>query len=359
MKVGKKSEISFDLHFYMMKHLLITRFSAMGDVAMTVPVIRALIAQHPDVRVTVASRPFFKPFFDSIPHVDFFPIDVNDKHKGITGLYRLSNELKALNIDTFADFHNVLRTKILGFFLKLKGVKTATTDKGRTEKKALVKWEHKTITPVKSMHERHIDTLKKLGLTVDLSKVSFPKKTTLSQNLIKITGNKTQQWIGIAPFAQYETKMYPQDLMQKVVQNLGNNPDYQVFLFGGKNEIEELNKLKNNNSKIKIITGNLNFEEELQLISHLDVMLSMDSGNGHIAAMYGVPVVTLWGQTHPFAGFVPFNQPLSNSITPDLTKYPYLPTSIYGNKSAPNYEDCMRDILPEKVVQKINEVLNT
>jgi ADP-heptose:LPS heptosyltransferase len=82
-------------------------------------------------------------------------------------------------------------------------------------------------------------------------------------------------------------------------------------------------------------------------------MLSMDSGNAHLAAILGVKVITLWGATHPFAGFSPFNQPLENALTADSSLYPKLPTSVYGNKKVAGYEDAMRTILPINVVEKI------
>ena len=82
-------------------------------------------------------------------------------------------------------------------------------------------------------------------------------------------------------------------------------------------------------------------------------MLSMDSGNAHIAAMLGVKVITIWGVTHPFAGFSPFNQPLGNALTADIGLFPKLPTSVYGNKKVAGYENAMRTILPINVVEKI------
>ena len=146
------------------------------------------------------------------------------------------------------------------------------------------------------------------------------------------------------------------DLMKQVLAKLAENPLYELFLFGGKNELPLLNDLKQNLANVQVIPETLNFKQELQLIPHLDAMLSMDSGNAHIAAMYGVPVVSLWGHTHPFAGFVPFHQPLENSLVPDLERYPLLPTSVYGNKTVAGYEDVMRTIAPEKVVEKIDEL---
>lgn len=342
-----------------MTHVLVIRLSAMGDVAMTVPVIKALVQQNANVKVTVVSRPFFKPFFDEIDRVDFFGVDLQKRHKGFVGIYRLYKDLKKLKIDFVADFHNVLRSKILRTFFKLSGSKTAFTNKGRAEKKALTRAENKVFKPVKSMVNRHIETLKQLGFRVDVSKITFPKKVELSQGVLKITTEKSNnKWIGIAPFAQYKTKVYPADLMKEVIKKLAEKPSHKIFLFGGKNELQQLGDLKQHLENVILVPEHFNFNQELQFIPHLNIMLSMDSGNAHIAAMYGVPVITLWGNTHPFAGFVPFNQPLDNSLTPDLEKYPLLPTSVYGNKIIPGYEDVMRTIAPEKVVDKINDLLD-
>ncbi len=342
-----------------MKHVLIIRLSAMGDVAMTVPVIRALLQQHSNIKITIVSRPFFKPFFDDIDGVDFFGVDLKNRHKGFFGIYRIYKDLKKLKIDFVADFHNVLRSKILRSYFKITGASTAFTDKGRSEKKALIRLEKKVLKPVKSMVDRHADTLESLGFTVELSKIVFPEKSVLSDEILTITNEKSDDnWIGIAPFAQYQTKVYPLDLMKETVKLLAENPQNKLFLFGGgEEEILKLNTLQQNLSNVTVVAGKLKFTQELSLIQHLNVMLSMDSGNGHIAAMYGVSVVTLWGQTHPYAGFVPFNQPLENSLIPDLKKYPFLPTSVYGNKIIEGYDDAMRCIQPQQIVNKINELL--
>ncbi len=342
-----------------MKHILVIRLSAMGDAAMTVPVIRALLQQHSNIKITIVSRPFFKPFFDDIDGVDFFGVDLKNRHKGFFGIYRIYKDLKKLKIDFVADFHNVLRSKILRSYFKITGASTAFTDKGRSEKKALIRLEKKVLKPVKSMVDRHADTLESLGFTVELSKIVFPEKSVLSDEILTITNEKSDDnWIGIAPFAQYQTKVYPLDLMKETVKLLAENPQNKLFLFGGgEEEILKLNTLQQNLSNVTVVAGKLKFTQELSLIQHLNVMLSMDSGNGHIAAMYGVSVVTLWGQTHPYAGFVPFNQPLENSLIPDLKKYPFLPTSVYGNKIIEGYDDAMRCIQPQQIVNKINELL--
>ena len=143
--------------------------------------------------------------------------------------------------------------------------------------------------------------------------------------------------------------------MRKVIDELALNKNYKILLFGGgKKEIETLNLLSKDKKNVISIAGKIQFQQELQLISNLDVMLSMDSGNAHVAAMFGVKVITLWGATHPFTGFSPFNQPIENTLVSDREKYPLLPTSVYGNKKVEGYEDAMRTISVQKVVDKIN-----
>lgn len=346
------------------QHIAVIRLSAMGDVVMTVPVIRALVEQSRSlgttVKITVVSRPFFKPFFDGIPNVEFFAVDVKERHKGFFGLLKLYADLKKINIDAVADLHNVLRSQIIRTLFSLAGKKVAATDKGRAEKRALTRAENKVFQPVKTMVERHVETFKKLGFSVDLSLPNFPEKAFLSEEILSVSGKKDNfKWIGIAPFAQYESKVYPLDLMQNVVDNLALKSNTKIFLFGGgKEETEKLNTLAKQRENIVVVAGKLKFNQELQLISNLDIMLSMDSGNAHIAAMLGVKVITLWGATHPFAGFAPFNQPLENCLTADRNQYPLLPTSVYGNKKVVGYEDVMRSISVESIVEKINFELN-
>jgi ADP-heptose:LPS heptosyltransferase len=335
------------------------RLSAMGDVAMTVPVLRAFVTQYPEIKVTVISRPFFKPFFDTIPNVSFFAFDEKKRHKGFVGLLRLYQDLKVLNMDAFADLHNVLRSKVVRTLFALSGKNTAFIDKGRAEKAALTRAENKIFKPLTSMFERHAKVFEELGFSVNLSNPTFPKKAVLGKEISLLIGEIPMaigtKLIGIAPFAQYDSKVYPLDLMQQVIDQLAENKTYKILLFGGgKKEIEMLDSLSKDKENVVVVAGQLKFQQELQLISNLDIMLSMDSGNAHIAAMFGIKVITLFGATHPFAGFSPFNQPLENALVSDRNLFPKLPTSVYGNKMVEGYEDAMRTISVERVIDKIN-----
>jgi ADP-heptose:LPS heptosyltransferase len=214
------------------------------------------------------------------------------------------------------------------------------------------------------MFERHAKVFEQLGFPLDLSHPIFPEKKILDAEILHFSGEKSlstnTKWIGIAPFAQYDSKVYPLDLMQEVIRRLAEESNYKIFLFGGgKKEIAILNTFSEAKENCITIAGKIPFTQELQLISHLDVMLSMDSGNAHIAAMLGVKVITLWGATHPYAGFLPFNQPDANALVSDRNLFPQLPTSVYGNKIVPGYQEAMRTIEVEEVVSKIKSQLGS
>ncbi|WP_158728072.1 MULTISPECIES: glycosyltransferase family 9 protein [unclassified Flavobacterium] len=335
------------------------RLSAMGDVAMTVPVLRAFVKQYPQIKITVISRPFFKPFFEGIPNLSFFAFDEIDRHKGFVGLLRLFKDLKGLKIDAVADLHSILRSKFVRVFFAMSGKKTAAVDKGRAAKKALTQPKNKIFQQLPTMFERHVKVFEQLGFTVYITEPEFPEKAVLSPEILELIGKKNQKLIGIAPFAQYDSKVYPQDLMQEVINQLALDTTQTILLFGGgKMEIELLYSLALNKENVIVVAGKIKFQQELQLISNLNVMLSMDSGNAHIAAMLGVKVITLWGATHPYAGFSPFNQSLENTLVSDRNLFPKLPTSVYGNKKVVGYEKAMRTISPEAIVLKINGILD-
>jgi ADP-heptose:LPS heptosyltransferase len=335
------------------KHILVIRLSAMGDVAMTVPVLKALSEQHPDIKLTVLTRAFFKPFFQDLKNVTVFSADLEGRHKGVFGLYKLSTEIKSFKIDAVADLHNVLRTKVLKFLFS--GTEFVQIDKGREEKKALV--SGKNFTQLKSTSQRYADVFGILGFPIDLSNPTFSKRKELNaKTLAIIHENRAFKWIGIAPFAAHEGKMYPLELMEVVIFELSK--ENKIILFGGgESEIQQLNALESKLDNVTNIAGMFSLDEELDLISNLDVMLSMDSGNGHIAAMLGIKVVTLWGITHPYAGFRPFNQPQENSLLANRNIYPLIPTSVYGNKFPESYATCMKSIYPEDVIAKIKSIL--
>ena len=338
------------------KKILVLRFSAMGDVAMTIPVIKSVVEQNTNVEIIFVSRRFFAPFFKDLPQVTFYGIDLN-QYKGIYGLYKLYKELKGLNPDEIADLHDVLRTKILRNFFKISGFSVHVIDKGRKEKKALTQQKNKIFKALTSTFERYAEVFRKKNLQVDLTRVkplNMPELTDQVRIFLQtFQGNKL---LGVAPFAAHQGKQYPLDKMRKVIELiLEKDKNADILLFGGGNKEKELlgELEKINRNRVVNTVGIFSLDEELQIISRLDKMLGMDSGNGHLAAMFGVPVFTIWGATHPYAGFAPFGQLPEKQFIPDLNKFPQIPTSVYGNKIFPGFEKIWKDIPPEIIVEKL------
>ncbi|MBL19514.1 MAG: ADP-heptose--LPS heptosyltransferase RfaF [Flavobacteriaceae bacterium] len=339
------------------KHIMVLRFSALGDVAMCLPVLRCLIQTYPELRLTVVTQKRFASLFEELANTSVFSTDFDGAHKGIAGLYRLYKTLTEANPKAIADLHNVLRTKILrGYFAPKFWIRKAVLDKGRKAKKQLTRPRQKTLVPLVPQIHRYAQVFERLGFPISLDNHEFPPKP-LCPNNEALALDQNKKWIGVAPFAAHKGKQYPLDLMQKVVAFL--QQDYQVILFGfGREERAQLDIWAKAYKNVVNATSVYAFNAELRLIAQLDMMISMDSANGHLAANYGLPVISLWGATHPCLGFAPFGQADSNSLAADRKLYPFLPTSVYGNKICRGYEDAMRTIEPKAIVELTLEILD-
>lgn len=332
------------------KHILVMRFSAMGDVAMTVPVIKELLAQHPNLNITYVSRPAFAAFFEGIDRLRFISTDFKSNYAGIAGTYKLFRHLQSLaQYNAVANLHNNLRTNIIQGLFKLHGVTGKKVDKGRAEKKLLTQFPGKVLKPLTPTTERYADVFRKLGFELKLTHQLSKSLTTSS--IHSVTGIKDTTWIGISPFAQHKGKIYPLGRMEQVVQLL-NRQQARLFIFGGSAEEQAIaadweQKYANVTSVIKRMT----MQQELDLIARLDVMLGMDSSGMHMASLKGTPVVSVWGATHHFAGFLGYGQSTENIVADDIA---CRPCSVYGNKPCFRKDyACLYNIEPQTIVNKI------
>lgn len=354
------------------KKILAVRFSALGDAAMCLPVLESLCKAHPEIEVHFLSRDSWQGLYAfAHPHIRFTGRDLN-RYKGIPGLYRLYRELKKENFDAVADLHDVLRTKFLRFFFRLGGTPCSHIRKGRKEKKALCHPRHKRFGPLKSTFERYREVFRNLGLDFDWDFVSvfdhgLPDGNKPGHSPVKPDENRLRQAlqtgfpaeetrIGIAPFAKHPGKVYPSEKMETVIARLSQRPHTRIFLFGGgKAETECLEKWAERYPGTVCCAGKIRMTDELQLMRLLDVLVSMDSANMHLASLAGTPVVSVWGATHPYAGFLGWNQSPENAVQKHL---PCRPCSVFGNKPCRfgNYA-CMREIAPEEILAGIETVL--
>ncbi len=332
--------------------ICVVRLSALGDVAMLVPVLDSFVRAYPQHEVCVVTRQNFAPLFTDIQNVTLVFPDLYDKHKGVRGLFNFFRELKkSFKPDIFLDLHDVLRTKILRKYFAWSRTKVFVFNKGRAEKRALTRTENKVRKPLKHTSERYADSFRAAGFDF---KIEFlPKKYSLPEGF-KFQPQKKK--IGIAPFAAHRGKMYPEARMRDVIKYL-SDLNFQIFIFGGgASEKMKAHGLERDFKTVKSLIGRFSLSDEIAVMSHLDAMVVPDSGNMHLAALAGVPIVSIWGATHPFAGFTPVVSSKIHSIVqlPDLA---CRPCSVFGEK--PCYKgtwECLTGIKPGDVMRGVFKV---
>ena len=350
-----------------MTHLLLLRFSAMGDAALLAPVVQAFTNLYPDVHITVVTRPKFAVFFAPFSNVCVVGADVSGRHKGLSGLFRLFQELRRMAaFDLIVDANENLRSAVLKRLFRMAGVSSVSLDKGRADKKALVRKEDKIRRPLLHSVERYADSFESAGYAIVLPEsFSFvpavAAETELSAFLerhhLPIGG---EPWLGIAPFAQHVQKMWPFERLGPLLDQLYADRPLRIFLFGGGSaEIAQLETLRQRFPQVIIVAGHLSLAAELALIRRLAGMLCMDSGNMHLAALSGVPVLSIWGATHTDAGFGPWGQGSDAIIQIPTDVMTCRPCSVFGN--VPCWRGdlaCLNDISVAMVAGRVRQMLD-
>lgn len=341
-----------------MSKILIIRFSAFGDVAISVPVIRNFTKKYPEKEIIYLTKKQFVPLFSEIENIEFYTPDLKN-YKGFFGLYKLFKEIKnSYEIDCVLDIHNVLRTKILRFFFNLSQKKTYKINKARREKRKLTRKRNKELNQLKHSGERYYEVFQKAGYEFQFDEKYEIKERKIDEK-VKESIDLKEKNIGIAPFALHKQKTYPFEKMEEVIKLL-QAENIRIIIFGGGEKEKELAaELEKNYTNVFSIIGKYNLETELDIISKLDLMLTMDSSNMHLAAILGTKILSIWGATHPFLGFYPFSQNNEiNFIQIPVNELNCRPCSVFGNKKCyRNDLACLNKISSQKVYQKILENL--
>lgn len=324
---------------------------------MTIPVVYDACMSNPDDRFYFITKKHQAQLFVNPPaNLQVVTVDFAN-YRGIDGLWRLASSLmKRFKIDLFLDLHDVLRTKVLRTLLTLRGVRCYSIHKGRVAKKRLTREHHKVLIQLKSTVKRYEEVFHHAGLKLNtpfLSLFGSGKGDTLDFTSVTAPKQPGEYWVAVAPFAQHRGKIYPFDLLEKVVAQLNELPNTRIFIFGfGPEETAQIALLAHKYNRVANMAGAaIGMGNELSLLSHCDVMLSMDSANMHLASLVGLRTVSLWGATHPYAGFMGFNQSIDDAVQLDMT---CRPCSIYGNKPCLRGDyHCLRGISPQLILQKL------
>lgn len=342
-----------------MAKILIIRLSAIGDVAMTVPVIYSAARANPQDSFTVLTQVFLIPVFMNRPaNVEVIGINTKGAEKGLVGLLRFASALVKYDYDLILDLHDVLRTLIIRSFFVISRKPVYVIDKARKERACLTDIENKKLKPLRPVIDRYADVLRAAGLNYTESFTSLYESNPANLSAMEIfAGSKSGKWVGLAPFAKHKGKIYPIDDMEQVVAELTKREDITIFLFGGKGYEEAvLEQWAFQYPRVKSVVGRYSLDNELALISQLDLLLCMDSANMHFASLVGTRVLSIWGATHPYAGFYGYHQNPEDIIQLPL---PCRPCSVFGQK--PCYRGdwaCMTQIKPEMIVEKVLSALH-
>ena len=335
------------------RNVLVVRLSALGDVAMTIPVLYPVCRANPDTRFVMLTKKWPASMFHDRPdNLMVVGIDTKTEYQGLIGLYRLASWLRRqYGIDAVADLHNVLRSRIISLFMGLRGIPAARLDKERSRRKALIK--HKSDEPVTPTIERYRAVFEQLGLETSGQFTRLYDGKSLPVSTLVPEKKPGQRWIAVSPFSAHHGKEYPIELMEQVVKQLSQRDNYQLFLMGGgKEEKLALRKLaRGNDHVLSMAEIKHGFTDEYALLSRCDLMLTMDSANMHLASLVGLRAVTIWGATAPECGFKGFGQKAEDDISLDMD---CRPCSIYGERDCRHGDyPCMRGITPERIVNYV------
>lgn len=329
---------------------------------MTIPVVYCVARSNPEVRFLFATRSLPATLFVNRPdNLDVLPVDL-DKYKGVGGIRRLAGELRRDHgVNMMADLHDVLRTKLLRTFLRLKGVKIAHIHKGRHEKRRLTRARNKVMLPVTSTRARYREVFYRLGLARQDDFTTIFAGTEPDPSLYAAATEPRREgetWVAIAPFGGHPGKVYPLHLMERVVAELAVRPGYKLFLFGGGEKESSVFAQWRSQFGVNVINmaeKRIGIPAELALLSACSVMVSMDSANMHMASLVRLRVVSIWGATHPYCGFMGWHQRREDAVQLDMT---CRPCSVYGAKPCARGDyHCMAGISPSLVLKHIDRVL--
>lgn len=346
--------------------VIIARFSAIGDVAMTIPAVYVACRQNPGIQFVMLTRRGLDAMFVNAPeNLAVEAVDLKDgRYKGVMGMRRLAKEMKGKwHPDAFVDLHDVIRTRLLGLFFRLGGIPVSRINKGRAEKKALTRQKNKCFKPLSTQLERYSATFRHAGIDVgsDFDGVFGGWGKAPAKMFAKISEPRPscQTWIAVAPFAAHAGKVYPPEKMRQVVEELASKPGRRIFLLGGGGDeqavLEQWSAMSEN---ITSMAGKrYGFAAEMALLNHCAAAVVMDSANMHLAALAQTPTVAVWGATHPYAGFTAWNSHGGATLQSNL---PCRPCSVFGNKPCIREDwplKCMVLISPTDIIEATNKLV--
>lgn len=345
-----------------LRRVLAVRYSAIGDVAIAIPVLYSACACHPDVRFVMLTRSSLTSMWVNRPaNLEVIGID-ESSYRGLGGAKRLMRLLGEEPFSVVIDLQNDKATRALRLYCWLHHIHTVKFNNAQSHKHDLSRRTNKVMLPLASSRARYREAFFKAGLPIDghfnglfgLHGKGDPKDFA---SVCAPKPPKPHKWVGIAPFALYPEKEYPLEKMEEVIKSLAELPDTTIFILGGagREEQKALEWAQKYPPVISMAGGHHHFNAELALMSHFDVLVTMDSVNMQLGSIANTPTISIWGATHHYCGSKGWHQSETDMIQLPL---PCRPCSMVGDKPCYRHDRlCLTAIRPDMIYSRIVEKL--
>jgi len=311
------------------KKILICRFSSIGDLVLTTPVIRCLREQLPGVEIHFVCKAMFAPVLKGNPYLH----QLHVFQKDIDELY---GELQAENFDLLVDLHKNLRSARLKRKLK---VKSLSFDKINFAKFVAVNFKMLKSLPERHIVDRYLDTVLPLGVKNDGQGLDYylDEKDNLPEGLVP---GDLGKYVALVAGGSYTTKQIPLNKLREICDQL----KLPVVLLGGKEDRETGDKLKALCPSVINTCGSLTLGQSANLIKHAAWVITSDTGMMHIAAAFKKKIISVWGNTIPEFGMSAY-LPHPDSVILEVKGLECRPCSKLGYQKCPlGHFKCMNDI---------------
>lgn len=306
--------------------VLIIRFSSIGDIVLTTPVIRCLKQQVDGVEIHYLTKEAFRSILNSNPYIDKLHF-LDDK---------LSETVRKLGIEHFdyiIDLHNNLRTRLIKLQLN---VKSKSFNKLNLEKFLLVNFKIHTL-PQKHIVDRYLETVAFLGVRNDEKGLDYFFSQEYS--IGSLLPQSHQKYTGLVIGAQHATKRLPVHKLTEICKTLKE----PIVLLGGKEDTERAEEIVTGcGGHVFNACGKYSLEESAFLVKHAQKIITHDTGLMHIAAAFNKPITSVWGNTVPEFGMYPYK--VSHHKVMEVKGLKCRPCSKIGYKKCPlGHFKCMND----------------
>lgn len=330
--------------------ILIIRFSSLGDVLLTTPIIRTIRNNYPSAEIHFLTKKQFAPILENNPNI-------NQIIKYDSQTERFKNIIKKIaknRYDLIIDLHSKLNSFLIKLF-------SGNCKKITYNKRHFYRWRltHKSLSknlaPITSTVSLYFTALDKLGIELDCEKLDIFLPDNQDEIYSEFRIKNSELRISISPGVTHFTKQYPAKYYSQLIDIMINKFNAQVILLGNEYEKSLTIQIANNcKNKILDLSGKTGIMEMAVIIKNSDLFISGDCGPMHIAGALNKPQIAIFGSTHPKLGFTPIN-PNSVIIQKEMS---CRPCALHGRDNCPKgHFKCMMDIKPEEIFEKIESIV--